>query len=78
VRFHLAPAIRPHALDSGVVMLMAPDGETWEFRAEDSTPFVEESIYLADPAGPRRTEQIVVEGLACDRPEQRWSFTRVR
>ncbi|MDR3495153.1 MAG: heparinase II/III family protein [Ancalomicrobiaceae bacterium] len=78
VRFHLDPAIRAHGLDSGVVMLMAPDGEAWEFRADDCRPRVEESIYLADPAGPCRTEQIVLEASADAEPEQRWSFTRLR
>jgi len=78
VRFHLDPAISPVLLASGVVMLIAPDGEAWEFHAEDISPRLEESIYLADPAGPVPTRQIVLTAALPETVEQRWTLVRTR
>jgi uncharacterized heparinase superfamily protein len=77
-RFHLDPAIQPVLLANGVVMLFAPDGEAWEFHADDIVPTLEDSVYLADPAGPILTRQIVLSGSLPDALEQRWTFVRTR
>jgi uncharacterized heparinase superfamily protein len=77
-RFHLDPAIQPVLLANGVVMLIAADGEAWEFHADDATPTLEDSVYLADPTGPVPTRQIVLAAKLPEAVEQRWTFVRTR
>lgn len=74
IRFHLHPSIRPTALAGGPVMLTAPDGETWEFHVDGAVPVVEESVYLADLHGARRTWQIAIHGKGP--AEIRWTALR--
>ncbi len=74
VRFHLHPAVKVSALPSGSAIVMAPDGESWEFHPDGATAVVEESVFLADPHGPRRSLQLVLAGTAP--AEIRWTFRR--
>eukprot|EP01037_Dinobryon_pediforme_P029294 gene29294-32875_t len=76
IRFHLAPQIEAVQLDNGVVMLIDPQGETWEFHADDSRPSVTASVYMGGRNGPQPTSQIVLTGNARSLPEQRWTFVR--
>jgi uncharacterized heparinase superfamily protein len=78
VRFHIDPAIQPVLLANGVVMLMAGDGEVWEFHADDLVPSLEDSVYLGDPLGPAATRQIVLTAVLPEAVEQRWTFVRTR
>lgn len=79
IRFHLHPAVKAErAADGQTVYLTLPDGDDWLFEAPDCTVGIEESIYLALPGGPRRTEQIVVSGHARDNPRVTWTFVRVQ
>lgn len=73
-RFHLHPAIRATALRPDLVVLVAPDGETWEFHSDGAPVAIEDSVFLADPHRARTTRQLVIEGTAP--VELRWTFVR--
>lgn len=78
VRFHLHPNVGASVLAGGdAVLLKQPGGKGWRFRCSGSMPELEESVYLGDPAHPRRCQQIVLRGD--HRGEEtaiRWSFLR--
>jgi uncharacterized heparinase superfamily protein len=77
IRFHLHPAIRASAVRAGTaILLLAPDGEAWEFVAPGCETAIEESIYLSDSYGHRRCEQIVIYGRVAHRREAAWQFCR--
>lgn len=79
IRFHLHPDVRTGRSDSGLgVLLMLPNRETWAFQAENGEIAIEESIYLPDADGPRRSEQIVILGTVAALPEVGWTLRRVR
>ncbi len=77
VRFHLHPQIKASLTRSGgAILLVAPDGEAWEFVAPGIDISIEESIYLSDLLSHRRTEQIVLHGRVRSLAEVRWQFRR--
>jgi uncharacterized heparinase superfamily protein len=78
IRFHLHPAIKASVDRKGeAVLLLLPGKEAWQFSARGGALSVEDSIYLSDPAGPRRCRQIVIRGLA-GRPERvNWAFRKL-
>jgi uncharacterized heparinase superfamily protein len=77
IRFHLHPAIKASPVRSGTaVLLVAPDGEAWEFVAPGCETTIEESIYLSDTFGHRRSEQIVIHGRLAHRREAAWQLRR--
>lgn len=79
IRFHLHPEVRTGRADSGRhILLMLPNRETWAFEADGGEIIVEESVYLPEPDGPRRSEQIVVRGSTADTPQLGWSLRRMR
>ncbi|SDU41714.1 heparinase II/III family protein [Stappia sp. ES.058] len=77
LRFHLHPALKASTIRAGTaVLIVAPDGEAWEFVAPGCETVIEESIYLSDIYGHRRSEQIVVYGRVAHRREAGWQFCR--
>ncbi len=77
IRFHLHPSIKPSLLRSGTtVLLVCRDGEAWEFDAPGAELALEESIYLSDLYGHRKTMQMVLYGRARDTQVIAWQFRR--
>ena len=76
VRFHLHPAIKARAFETGVIRLDAPDGSSWLFEA-DAPTFVEPSVLFAAPGGPRPTNQIRVATDTSRTRDVRWNFKQV-
>ncbi|SHM95643.1 heparinase II/III family protein [Roseibium suaedae] len=77
VRFHLHPAIKSSFLRGGTaVLLVCRDGEAWEFDAPGSELALEESIYLSDVYGHRKTMQMVIYGHARENQTVSWQFRR--
>ncbi|PIW26416.1 MAG: hypothetical protein COW30_15210 [Rhodospirillales bacterium CG15_BIG_FIL_POST_REV_8_21_14_020_66_15] len=78
LRFHLHPDVGASMLEGGdAVLLKLPGGTGWRFRCAGATPELEESVYLGDPAEPRRCRQIVLRGDHHGRETAvRWSFLR--
>jgi uncharacterized heparinase superfamily protein len=63
VRFHLHPWVSATmAEDERSVVLQLPNRETWALSADTPTIAVEESVFLADERGPRRSLQVVLSG----------------
>lgn len=67
LRFHLHPLVicRAGRVESEA-MLDLPSGPCWRFLAEGQALQIEESVHFANPEGPRRTHQIVIELEARD------------
>ena len=87
IRFHLHPTVKASRLRGGdAILIVCPDGEAWEFTAQNSEPgdadaeslepVLEESIYLSDTHGHRRTEQVVIYCRARHTPTVTWSLNR--
>lgn len=77
LRFHLHPDVRASLQQDGeAVLLRLKSGGGWRLRADHARLSLEESIYLGG-AEPRRTEQVVLTGLA-DGPQQiKWAISKV-
>lgn len=75
IRFHLHPRVRAAPRENGVELTLA-NGETVLFEAEGAAPQIEESVFFANPGGPRRCAQIVLRGEAAPGAEVKWSFSR--
>jgi len=77
LRFHLHPQIKCSLLRGDTAVLMVcPDGEAWEFDALGRPVTLEESIYLSDVYGHRRTFQIVLYGTTATDSLVTWQFRR--
>jgi uncharacterized heparinase superfamily protein len=75
VRFHLHPSIKASRLGDGHgVMLVLPNREVWTFDAHAEQVELEESVFLSNIDGPRRTVQIVIYGEARRTPRLYWTF----
>lgn len=76
IRFHLHPLIRASRTAGGDVLLVAPDGEAWTFTCGLIAPELEDSVFLSDTLGRRKSLQIVLPGRARVTPEVAWAMTR--
>ncbi len=77
IRFHLHPGLRCSLVRGGAaVLLVCRDGEAWEFEAPGCDLSLDESIYLSDVYGHRKTEQIVVSGSLLEAPSVGWQFRK--
>ncbi len=77
IRFHLHPGLRTSLIRGGsAVLLVCRDGEAWEFEAPGSDLSLEESIYLSDVFGHRKSEQIVLSGSLLEAPSAGWQFRK--
>ena len=77
VRFHLHPDVALFENSRHGLVLAGPDGERWEFSCEELAPQVEDSLFFAGIAGPRRSRQIVFAYHASEHPEIHWRFLRL-
>ncbi|WP_279483107.1 heparinase II/III family protein [Aureimonas sp. SK2] len=73
LRFHLHPDVQ---VDQGGGGLRLVHGEEFWWFFADGEPQLEESIFFADAAGPRRTRQIVLPLDCLDRTDLNWRFER--
>lgn len=77
IRFHLHPRIKAVLGGNGrEVLLTCANGEEWVFQCRDAIVSIEESIYLSDVFGHRKSAQIVIYDRVAKLPEVRWSFNR--
>lgn len=58
------------------MMLALPSGDDWRFSVFGATLRLEESVYLADPKGARRSGQIVIHGQCATESLIRWSLKK--
>ena len=76
VRFHLHPDIDLFN-ETKALLLVARDGIRWRFLSPDVQPSIDDSIFFAALAGPRRSRQIVLSVRVSDVPAIRWRFEQV-
>jgi len=76
VRFHVHPDIELFK-EGTALILVAHDGIRWRFLSPDVMPIVDETIFFAGLAGPRRSKQIVLAGRVSDFPAIRWRFEQI-
>mgnify|MGYP000988902589 CR=1 FL=1 len=78
VHFHLHPDIVINlSPDAQAADLYLPNGEKWRFEAIGAPISIEESVFVAHPAGPRRAEQMVLRGACTGGTEVDWSLEKV-
>nr|WP_321455313.1 heparinase II/III family protein [uncultured Cohaesibacter sp.] len=78
IRFHLHPSIEiEFSEDKDFVYLGLSNGEIWRFSSKEIDPDIEESVYLSDIHGIRKTSQLVIYGHASHIPTVNWYFERV-
>jgi uncharacterized heparinase superfamily protein len=78
LRFHLHPDTRLARDRAGPLVVESARGGAWTFSCGDLEPDVEESIFFAGLAGPRRSHQIVLNFRASEAPEIAWRLSRIR
>jgi uncharacterized heparinase superfamily protein len=77
IRFHLHPSVTASLQqDEGGVLLRLPSGQGFRFRAAGAKLGIEESVYFGH-AEPRRSEQLVLTGLAGGQQTVKWALTRI-
>lgn len=63
IRFHLHPSVRAQLSQDGrTALLVTGSRRGWRIVSDGAPMTMEESVYLADIAGPRRTLQVVLSG----------------
>ena len=74
IRFHLHPAIKASAIRNGAkIVVMLPNRAAWQFSAKGGFMSLEESVFLGDEAGPRKTMQIVIRAEG----QVKWSLRKL-
>jgi len=75
LRFHLHPHVRATLRQDGLGALLAlPSGAAWMFSTRDAAVSLEESVYLSDARGPRRSEQLVIRASVRGAPSIAWAL----
>lgn len=76
IRFHIHPKINIIRDQKNDIVLAAKDGEYWTFYSPDVAAEIEEDIFFADLAGPRRSSQIVLNFVISKTSEVGWTLVR--
>ena len=78
IRFHLHPTVKATSIRKGSkVVLVLPNRAAWTFSAAGGAISLEESIFLADESGPRKTMQIVIRSSPENASPVKWALRRV-
>lgn len=73
IHFHIHPnASCYHAKPGVAAEIVLGNDEQWRFSVEGATLSIEESVFYADSAGPRSSQQIVLRGMFPADAEVRW------
>ncbi len=80
IRFHLPPTARAeHSQDGKSAIISLQDHDGWRLSSKQGVVTIEESVFLADVKGPRRSLQIVIHGSmgGANEISVSWSLERV-
>lgn len=80
IRFHLHPSARAEvSQDGGSVLISLPDNDGWRLSAKRDSIAIEESVFLSDIKGPRRSLQVIISGAmgSANELSVNWSIERV-
>ncbi len=78
IRFHVHPDTELYRDADDRFVLGSPNSDYWVFSCEEVEPTLEESIFFAGIAGPRRTRQIVLTFPLAEVNLVHWRFTRTQ
>ena len=77
IHFHLHPEARVTSIDGARAAVLASGPERWRMSADGGALGIEQSIYFADSAGPRETQQIVLRAATFGESELGWTIERL-
>ena len=77
IHFHLHPDIDVALVSDLAADIIASERERWRLQAEGIVLAIEESTFLADDGGPRRSLQIVLRGVCPGFSDVRWTLERL-
>jgi uncharacterized heparinase superfamily protein len=78
IRFHLHPGVRASFNRKGTqIVIMLANRTAWQFMARGGALSLEESVFLGDASGPRKTQQIVIRGSTESAAPVNWALRRV-
>ncbi|MGH1351566.1 MAG: heparinase II/III family protein [Methyloligellaceae bacterium] len=79
LHFHIHPDVQvTYAEDRQGVILTLANGEIWTFATTNLVPSLEETMFLADYRGPRRSLQIVLRGVCNAKAKFVWTLTKTQ
>ena len=77
IRFHLHPGVKAILTRKETrIVIMLPNKTAWQFNARGGTMSLEDSVFLGDALGPRKTQQIVIRGSS-EASSANWALRRV-
>ena len=78
IRFHLHPGVKAtQTRKETQIVIMLPNKTAWQFNARGGIMSLEDSVFLGDAAGPRKTQQIVIQGSTETAGRVNWALRRV-
>jgi uncharacterized heparinase superfamily protein len=78
IRFHLHPTVKATSIRNGSkIVLVLPNRAAWNFSARGGIVSLEESVFLGDANGPRKTAQIVIRSGAENQSPVKWALRRM-
>jgi uncharacterized heparinase superfamily protein len=78
IRFHLHPGVKATSTRKGTrIVVMLANRTAWQFSARGGTISLEDSVFLGDGLGPRKTQQIVIRGSTDSSAPVKWALRRV-
>lgn len=75
-RFHIHPKTLIARGGDNELFLTTPQGELWTFHCGEVVPEIQDDVFFADIAGPRRSRQIALAFRVGPTPEIRWTLVR--
>ena len=76
-RFHVHPGNALSRVDQESALMVAPEGEAWQFSAPGLSVEIEEDIFFADASGLRQSQQIVIRFSPLEVSDIRWMLKRM-
>ena len=78
IRFHLHPNVKATSTRKGTrIVVMLANRTAWQFSARGGIVSLEESVFLGDGHGPKKTQQIVIRGSTGNFVPVKWALRRV-
>jgi uncharacterized heparinase superfamily protein len=78
IRFHLHPGVKASFNRKGTrIVIMLPNKTAWHFMARGGAMSLEDSVFLGDALGTRKTQQIVIRGSTESASPVNWALRRV-
>jgi uncharacterized heparinase superfamily protein len=59
------------------IAIMLPNKTIWQFNARGGIMSLEDSVFLGDALGPRKTQQIVIRGSTVTASPVNWALRRL-